>query len=428
MSLYEMLEKRESENNRIGVGLVGCGHMGSGFIHVTEKMPGMRVRAVADLDMNRAISTFESIGLPRSMVEVVENRNDAEDALRRDKRIATQDALLLSKTESLEAVVEATGSIETGAAVAWNCIQYKKHVIMLNVETDVTVGLFLHRMAQKTGCVYTVASGDEPGVCKSLYNFSKSLGFEVVCLGKGKNNPVDYYATEESCREEATRKGMNPKMLAAFKDGTKTMVEMAAVSNGTGLIPDVPGMHGLKVDREDLVRKFIPKSDGGLFANRGVVDYSTGKVAPGVFAVITTDDARIRDDMRFLSMGDGPYYMLFRPYHLCNIETPISVASAVFRKETTLVPSRMVSEIVAVAKRDLRSGERVGDLGGPDIYNTIYREEEAKSLGCIPMGLAVGGTVRKDIKRDDLLSEDNFIPDTSTVTYKIRKIQETLSN
>jgi len=100
-------------------------------------------------------------------------------------------------------LVEATGVPEVGARVAWNGILNRKHIVMLNVEADVTVGLFLHRMAQRTGCVYTVASGDEPGVCNMLHNFSRTLSLEVMCAGKGKNNPIDYEATPESCREEA---------------------------------------------------------------------------------------------------------------------------------------------------------------------------------------------------------------------------------
>ena len=104
--------------------------------------------------------------------------------------------------------------------MAWQSIMRKKHVVMLNVETDVTVGLMLSRLAEQVGCVYTASTGDEPGVCKQLYDFARTLGFEVICLGKGKNNPIDYYANPDSCRVEAEGKNMNPKMLAAFQDGT----------------------------------------------------------------------------------------------------------------------------------------------------------------------------------------------------------------
>ena len=217
--------------------------------------------------------------------------------------MVTQDALLLARLEHLDAVVEATGVTEVGAQVAWHSIMHKKHVVMLNVETDVTVGLILSAMAEKIGCVYTASSGDEPGVCKQLFDFASGLGFEVVCLGKGKNNVIDYYATPDSCRAEAEGKNMNPKMLAAFKDGTKTMVEMAAMANATGLVPDVPGAHGAKVDVADLNKVLIPKEDGGILSRRGCVEYSTGKVAPGVFAIIATADPHISRGFEVLLHG-----------------------------------------------------------------------------------------------------------------------------
>ena len=426
MELYEHLQRRETESHPIRVGLVGCGQMGSGTVHVTNRMVGMDTVALSDIDLNRALAVLRAIGVPESEICVTNNLGEAKDALRKGEYLVTEDALLLPQLESLDALVEATGIPEVGAQVAWNCILNQKHIVMLNVETDVTVGVFLHRMAQRTGCVYTVASGDEPGVCKMLYDFSCTLGFEVVCVGKGKNNPIDYEATPESCREEAERRGMNPKMLASFKDGSKTMVEMAAVSNATGLVPDVPGMHGPEVDLEELVKVFIPKEDGGILSQRGCVDYSTGKVAPGVFAIVTTDEPRIRTDMKFVGMGSGPYYLFYRPYHLCDIETPIAVAEAVIYGETTVVPKAMVSEVVSIAKRDLKAGETVGDIGGAEIYNRIYTYEEARAKKGIPMGLATGGKVLKDIAKGEMLTEENFAPDTSCFVYKLRQMQDAM--
>jgi predicted homoserine dehydrogenase-like protein len=219
---------------------------------------------------------------------------------------------------------------------------------------------------------------------------------------------------------------MNPKMLAAFKDGTKTMVELAAMSNATGLIPDVPGGHGAKVDVQDLNKVFVPKADGGILSKRGCVDYSTGKVAPGVFAIITTDDPRVVADMKFYSMGPGPYYLLYRPYHLCSIETPLSAAEAVIYGETTLVPKGMVSEVVPIAKRDLKAGETVGEIGSADIFSTLYTYQEAKANKAIPTGLAPGGKVLKDIPKGKMLTEENVAPDKTKVVYKLRQMQDVM--
>lgn len=424
MEIYERLQAMEEAGKAIRVGLVGCGQMGSGMVHVTHQMPGMETMAISDINPSLPLAVLKELGIPDSEICVVNKLGDAEDALRDGKRLVTDDALLLTQLEGLDAVVEATGLTEIGSKVAWNCILNGKHVIMLNVETDVTVGVLLHRLAEKSGCVYTAASGDEPGVCKMLYNFAGMLGFEVVCLGKGKNNPIDFEATPDSCREEAERKSMNPKMLAAFKDGSKTMVELAAMSNATGLVPDVPGMHGLKVDVPDLHKVLIPKEDGGILSRRGCVDYSTGKVAPGVFVVVTSPDRRIRLDMKFLSMGDGPYYTFYRPFHLCNVETPVSIAEAVLYGESTVVSKRMVSEVATIAKRSLKAGEVLGEIGSPDIFGRTYTYQEAHAQKAIPLGIATGGKVIKDIAKGEMLTEDNFAPNPDLFVYKLRRMQD----
>jgi predicted homoserine dehydrogenase-like protein len=424
MEIYEYLQQLEAEGNPIRVGLVGCGQMGSGMVHVTNQMVGMGTVAMSDLDVNRPLVTLEALGVPETQICVTNKLGEAEDGLRAGKHLVTEDALLLPQLGGLDAVVEATGITEIGSKVAWNCILNAKHVIMLNVETDVTVGVLLHRLARRAGCVYTAASGDEPGVCKMLHDFGAMLGFEIVCLGKGKNNPIDLDATPESCREEAESKGMNPKMLAAFKDGSKTMVELAAMSNATGLVPDVPGMHGVKADVDELNQVFIPREDGGVLSRKGCVDYSTGKVAPGVFVVVTSPDPRIRVDMKFLSMGDGPYYTFYRPYHLCNIETPVSIAEAVIYGESTIVSKRMVSEVATVAKRDLKAGEVVGEIGSPDLFGRTYMYEEAGAHKAIPLGIAPGGEVTRDIAKGDLLTEENFSPDGAKFVYQLRQMQD----
>ena len=426
MELYDHLRKREAEGRQIRVGLVGCGQMGSGLVHVTRRMDGLETFAIADIDASRPKKVLESLGIPADRIVFTNNASEAEDVVRQGKYLITEDTLLLPQLESIEAVIDATGITDVGAKVAWTGITNGKAVVMLNVETDVTVGVLLDRMARRTGSVYTVAAGDEPAVCKMLYDFSKTMGFEVVCLGKGKNNPINYEITPEMCREEAESKEMNPKMLSSFIDGTKTMVEMAAVSNATGLLPDVPGMHGPKVELDDLKKVYIPKSDGGILSKSGCVDYSTGKIAPGVFVIVTTDEPRIINDMKFVSMGPGPYFLFYRPYHLCNIETPIAVAEAVIYKEVTVTAKDMYSEVVPHAKRDIKVGEIMGSIGSADFYNKIYTFKEARSKKAIPMGLATGGKAIREIKKGEMFTEDNFAPDVSTFVYKLRMMQDAM--
>lgn len=424
MELIRKLKQRQAEGNPIAVGLIGCGQMGSGLAHTINNIDGMAVRAIADVDVDRGVQTFGDMRVPAELVSAVETLSQAQDALSTGGNIVTADAELLTQIDAIEANVEATGVPDIGAQIALRCIENRKPIIMLNVETDVTVGAYLSRLARKAGSVYTVASGDEPGVCKMLHDQAVLMGFEVICLGKCKNNPIDPAMTAQRCRAEAESKDMNPKILASFIDGTKTMVEMAAVSNATGLLPDAPGMHGPKVEVEDLTRRFVPRADGGIFEHRGTVEYSTGSFAPGVFAIVHTDDARIRKDMKFITRADGPYYLHYRPYHLCDLETPQSIAEAVLLGEVTVAAETMNAEVVAVAKRNLDAGTKVEGIGGADIYGRIYTYQQARQLNAIPLGIAAGGKVTAPVARGEILSQSNFDPDASTFIYELRRRQD----
>lgn len=423
MELIRKLNQRAADKRPVSVGIIGCGQMGSGLAHTINNIKGMQVNAIADINAEHAFATFIDMKVDKNQIIITDNISKANDALAKGKFIVTSDALLMTDLSGIEANVEATGVTDIGAIVALTSIEKRKPIVMLNVETDVTIGALLNHKARKNNALYTVASGDEPGVCKMLWEQALLMGFEVVCIGKGKNNVIDYDATPESCYEEALSKDMNPKMLASFKDGTKTMVEMAAVSNATGLLPDVPGMRGPKVELDDLLKVYKPKADGGIFDTRGTVDFSTGKIAPGIFVIVYSDDTRIRKDMKFITHAEGPYYLLFRPYHLCDLETPQSIAEAVLMNEVTVTANTMHSEVAAIAKRNLKAGEKLKGIGTADIFGKIYTYPQALALKAIPLGIAENGVVLQDIAKGDVLTEYNFMPDTSTFIYQLRKEQ-----
>ena len=428
MELLRKLETRLAAGNPVRVGIIGCGQMGSGLAHTIKNIRGMQVQAIADAMPEKGRDTFLGMGIPEESIRFTDDPAVANDFIKNGKHVVTSDALLLTGLDLLDANVEATGCTDIGSRVALSSIEHKKPIIMLNVETDVTVGAYLSYLARKNNSLYTVASGDEPGVCKMLYEQAVLAGFEVVCIGKGKNNLIDYDATPESCAGEAALKDMNPKILASFKDGTKTMVEMAAVSNATGLVPDVPGMHGPRVELEELLETYVPVTAGGILSRKGTVEYSTGKIAPGIFVVVYSADRRIQKDMKFITYALGPYYLFLRPYHLCDLETPQSIAEAVLLNEVTVAAESMYSEVATVAKRDIRKGERIGGIGSADIYGRIYIYEEARKLKLIPLGIAENGTATSDIRKGELISQDNLTPDNSTLIYKLRLEQDKWMN
>ena len=422
------LKKKEDSGDKICIALIGCGQMGSSIVAVSDNYPGLDVKLVADLEVERGIEVFEEIGYKRDQIKICNQRDKAQKALEKGKVVVTEDAYLSGKIPAIDTIVEATGSTEVGAKVAYKAILQQKHIIMLNVETDVTVGWLLKNMADRAGVVYTVSAGDEPGAVMELYRLARTMGFQVTALGKGKNNPVDYYVTPEDVKEEAKDKEMNPKMLCAFIDGTKTMVEMAEVSNATGALPDLPGMHGPKVDKEDLNKKFIPKRDGGIFNNDFVVDYSTGKVSPGVFVIFTTDSEHLKQNLSFYSMGEGPYYTLFRPYHLCSIETPVSVARACITGEHTINSEEFNSEVAAIAKRDLSEGDVVQGIGSKDVFGRTYSYKEAQDKNALPLGVSQNCQLKNEINKGELITYDDVELDSNLFVVKLRGIQDSLKD
>jgi predicted homoserine dehydrogenase-like protein len=426
MELVSKLRQRAARGDPIRIGIVGCGQMGSGLAHAINNIEGMRVAAIADIEPQRGLTTYAEMGHDAADIEVHEDPGAVDDAIRAGRAVVTPDALVMPRLEGLEAIVEVTGIPDVGARVAHDAIMNRMPVIMMNVETDITIGVYLDRLARQMGSVYTVASGDEPGVLKMLWEQALLMGFEVVALGKGKNNTIDLAATPEACVAEAATKGMNPKMLSAFKDGTKTMVEMAAVSNATGLVPDVPGMHGPRVELDDLVSTFIPAADGGILSRSGCVDYSTGAIAPGVFAVVRSYDARMRKEMKFITHADGPYYLHFRPYHLCDLETPQSVAEAVLLHEVTVTPEEMHAEVVCTAKRDIEPGATLDGIGGPDWYGTLMAYGEARAVRAVPIGIGARAVARRPIARGAIITEDDVTVDGSTFVAQLRRLQDAL--
>ena len=430
MSLRERLQERASKLGRpVRVGLVGAGQMGTGLLSQMEKMAGMRVVACADVLPGRARAAYQEGSVDAALVAPdTDDLESAADAIEAGRRVATTNADWLVSIPNLDVILECTGVPEVGARVCAAAIEAGKNTVNMNVETDATIGYVLSKRAQQKGVVYTLVAGDEPGTIKEMYDFAEALGFEIVTVGKGKNNPLDRTANPDSCAPKAKAANMSAKMLASFVDGTKTMVEMTSIGNGTGYAPEKAGAYGPQCSVKDLANIFIPKADGGIFERRGAVDYAVGDVAPGVFVIITTDQPKIIADLNYLRLnGNGKYWALYRPYHLANLECPITVAKAALDNEVTLQTNRApVAETVACAKRDLAPGDKLDSLGGFTMYGLIDRAEVARAEGMLPLGLAVGATVVRPVKAGQPIRYDDVNLIDGQTILKLRREQDAL--
>lgn len=423
--LARELAQRASENRPVRIGVIGSGEMGTDLVTQGMLMPGVSVCAVSTRRPHTARHAIRIAYGDEAMAREADTASGVTEAIEAGKIAITSNEMLVTNP-LIDVVIDATGKPGVAADFCLSAMEHGKHLVMMNVEADVTIGCLLKREADRLGVVYSVGAGDEPSSCMELIEFATALGYTIVSAGKGKNNPLNHDAVPDDYREEAERRNMNPRMLVEFVDGSKTMVEMCAIANATGLVPDVPGMHGPRADRDSLAKVLVPREDGGILNRKGVVDYTVGKgVAPGVFVIVEATHPRIIERMDDLHIGQGPYYSFFRPYHLTSLEVPLTAARIMLHGKPDMVPlPRPVAEVCAVAKRDLVAGETFDAIGETCYRSWTMTVGEARAQNAVPVGLLEGGKVLKSVRKGELLTTANAAPDSTTRLFALRKRQD----
>lgn len=410
------------QGRRSRIALVGAGQMGRGFASQSHRL-GLEVSVIADVDPARIKQAYADLKLKEPIIS--DDVDQLNKAINSGQPAGTLDSKLIALLD-VDVVVEATGVPEIGAQVSYNALINKKHVAVLNVECDVTIGPLLRKTAEENGVIYSVCHGDEPIEAKVLVDFALDLSFEVICAGKGKNNPFEPLSNPDTVLERARAKHMNPKMLASFTDGSKTMIEMAALANATGLSLTQRGMIGPKATVKTLQDVFALKADGGVLDEPGVVDYCTGDVAPGVFVVVRTDQPYVSEEMSYLGMGKGPYFAIYRPYHLASVEAPITVAKILTEGRSSLVSGKRMTEVIAATKKLHNVGDKFDGIGGYSARGVTDKVADALKDGMVPIGLLQGATTKRKIEVGEYVTWDDVDLDESQTIYQLRKQQDAL--
>lgn len=411
--------KKQGRNTRIA--LVGAGQMGRGFGNQLGHMEGISLSVVIDIDPARIATVYADLGV--SDVVMSDDLEVLTQAILAGKPTGTANSELTSQLP-VDLVVEATGVPDIGARITHSCLLAKKHVAVLNVEMDVTIGPLLHHIAKENGVVYAVCHGDEPVEAKVLVDYARDLNFEIVVAGKGKNNPFEPLSTPDTVKEVAATKKMNPKMLCSFTDGSKTMTEMVALANATGLALSKRGMYGPPASIKTLQDVFALQADGGVIDRPGVVDFCTGDVAPGVFVVVRHNDPYIAHEMSYLGMGSGPYFALYRPFHLASIEAPITVYRAILDQESSLFAPHLNAEVVCMTKKDLAVGDFIDGIGGYTVRGFADNALDAKRDNLVPIGLVAGAKIIKPIGVGELLTYDHIELKAGSLIVSLRAKQD----
>jgi predicted homoserine dehydrogenase-like protein len=401
------LQRRRDEGNPIRVAMVGAGFMGRAIaLQILTVVPGMELVAISNRHLDGARRAYLDAGAAVDNVRVVETKAHLEKAISQGQYAISQDSTLLCQANGIDAVIEVTGTIEFAAHVAVQAIEHRKHVIMMNAELEGTLGPILKGYADRAGVVLTGAGGDQPGVLMDLYRFVKGIGVTPVVCGNIKGL-LDRYRTPETQREFARMWDQRPHMVTSFADGTKISFEQATIANATGMRVDRRGMHGPTVPPgtpvEEAVRS-LPLDR--ILDGPGIVDYIVGAApSPGVFILGLHDHPVQRRFLKLYKMGEGPLYCFYRPYHLCHFEVPNTVARAVLFQDATVAPLGAPRvDVVTTAKRDLRVGEVLDGIGYFMTYGQCENSDVVRCEGLLPIGLAEGCRLKRDIQKDQVLT------------------------
>lgn len=420
------LARRAAQGRPVRVALVGAGFMGRGFVNqVVNSVPGMELVAIVNRTQANAERALREAGVREW--EVVDDAQGVDKAIGRGVPAVTSNHAAVTEAEQVDAIVEATGAVEYATHVVVSAIDGGKHVVLLNAEVDGTVGAELARRADAAGVVLTGCDGDQPGVQLNLVRFVRSIGLTPLVCGNVKGLQ-DEYRNPTTQQGFAEKWGQDPYMVTSFADGTKISFEQAIVANATGMTVERRGMRG--ANHAGHVDELTARYDvDELRELGGVVDYVVGsRPGPGVFVLATHDDPKQRHYLNLYKLGEGPLYSFYTPYHLCHFEVPLTVARAVLFGDAALRPLGAPSvEVVTTAKRDLPAGHTLDGLGGYDTYGVAERADVTARETLLPMGVAVGSVLTRDVRRDEVLTYADVRLPGGRLVDELRTAQARLS-
>ena len=415
------LKKRAREGNPIRLGIVGAGYSGRMIAYqIITAFPGIRLVAISNRTLEAARQAYSRASVDE--VKTVETVKQLDQAIANRQYAITEDADLLCQADGVDVIMEATGTVEFGSQVVTSALHYGKSVVLMNVELDATVGPILKTRADRAGLVMSNADGDEPGVAMNLTRFVRSIGLKPVVAGnlKGLYDPYRNPKTQQAFAEAHNKKATT---MTSFADGTKLSMELAVLANATGFRVGKRGMYGPKLDHVNESAEFYRDK----LIDQGMVDFLEGaQPGNGAFVIGYSDDPIRADYLKYLKMGDGPLYVFYTPFHLPQLEIPLTVARNVLFKDATVTPQgKPFCDALAVAKLDLRAGETLDGIGGFSCYGLLENYDLSREIGALPMGVSEGCRLKRDVPRDQAVTyEDVELPE-GRLCDRLRSEQDT---
>ena len=432
MNLMALLQQKMDEGQSVRAGLIGAGKFGSMFLSQVPTIKGLTVTCIADLSPNRAQAACSGVGWSDELLASTTFTDDSRQMITRD---------------DIDVVIEATGNPLAGVEHALLCAEHGKHIVMVNVEADVLAGATLVDAARSAGVVYTMAYGDQPALVAEMVDWARASGFNIAAAGKGTRylpayhsvTPDDVWSHYGLSKEQAAEAGMNPQMFNSFLDGTKSAIEMAAISNACDLEVPSEGLLFPPCGVDDLAHVLRPSDVGGVLEQNGTVEVVSSlerdgrpvfrDLRWGVYVVLEAPNdyaAACFKQYGLITDSTGQYAAQYKPFHLIGLELSISVLNAALRHEPTGQTRAFRGDAVAVAKKDLRSGEQLDGEGGYTVWGKLIPAAKSVSSGALPIGLAHGVKMAKPVASGSVVTYADIEPLPDNAAVRARKRTEAL--
>lgn len=421
MSVDTALQTLENTGRPLRVGMVGAGATGRAIaLQMGTPVPGMRLVAIANRTPGHGERAFREAGI--TDWACVESARDAETKISHGVPVLTDDPSVLTSCNAIDVLLEVTGTVEAAASVVLDAFRHGKHVVLVNAELDSLIGPILKAKADEAGVVVTHTDGDEPGVAMTLLRYLRTLGLRPVAAGNIKGM-VDYYRNPDTQQAFAKKHDQDVKKVTSFADATKLSMEATVLANATGFQVGRRGMYGPPCGYVREIANLLPPKQ---MLETGLVDYALG-AAPhtGAFVVIHEENPLKKVQLAYYKIGDGPFYVFYTPFHLPHLQIMSTIGRAVIHRDPTVAPiAGPVCEVVSVAKRDLKAGERLDGVGGFCTYGLIDNVLAARSLNALPIGLSEGRVLLRDIAKDQVVSFDDVEMVSPGIVEKLWREQQ----
>ncbi|MEA5084890.1 MAG: flagellar biosynthesis protein FlgA [Lachnospiraceae bacterium] len=464
--LYHHLFKNSPKKDDVLVAVVGAGHFGTAVVTQQKHTSQLKVCVVADKNLESAKEAYIKAQIEENLIVYSNDPIEANTFINEGKFVYTDNALMVAEIPCINVVAEGTGVPEVSAEICLKSIKNGKKVAAISKEMDSVVGPILKKKAKEMGTIYSPVDGDQPALLMALVEWAKAIGLTVISAGKARDGEfildesaqtvsikADGITVHEDCVANIPNdymkyfqmipEGKADEYIAKRKEilnvlpgtGAFDLCELTMMANATGLKPVSPYLTEGSLRITELPIAYCGKKNSGIYDEEGMIDvhtnlrrYDESGMGGGVFMVVKCDNAY--SNYILTTKGQIPNYdlstaVIYRPYHLCGVETSTTLLSMeLLGLDTGTVSYVPNYDLVKTALVDIKCGDILGNDHDLRLKASIIPSTVKGAKNPIPAHMISGNIATKDIKAGEIITYEMVADRSETTLWSLRLEQE----